>query len=133
MAGPAFDYRIDPDHGLALATVSGEATGEDIARCVRELRSDPAWSDAFDVIWDERGVTTLDVTPDGLDRMVDAQTSGQTGRDVVVSTRGSRKGFFDLYVRRTRLEGRPAVVCTTMACALEAVGLADLPAALRAA
>ena len=130
---PAFHYQIDADRGLALASVSGEATGEDIARCVDELRADPAWSDLFDVIWDERGITTLDVTPGGLEEMVDAQTDGQVGRDVVISTRGSRKGIYDLYARRTRLRGRPAVVCTTMECALEAVGLSDLPATLRAA
>ena len=133
MPDPTLRYRIDPDRCLAFASVHGEATGADIAACVRRLRADPAWSDTYDVIWDERGVTTLDLTPDGLDRMVEAQTSGQVGLDVVISDRGSREAVYDLYARRTRAQGRPTCVCTTMECALEAVGLSELPTTLRAA
>ncbi|MDT0630633.1 hypothetical protein [Rubrivirga litoralis] len=130
MPAPSFRYRIDTDHGLALAQIAGDATGEYIASCVRALQADPAWSDAYDVIWDDRGVTVLDVTPRGLDEMVAAQTNGQFGMDVIVSDRGSREAVFLLYARRTRAAGRPARVCRTLDEALAAVGRTALPAAL---
>jgi hypothetical protein len=125
------DYRIDPAAGLALARVSGEVTGHDVARFVRRLQSDPDWRPTFDAIWDERGITLLDVTPDGLDEMVDAQAEGQVGADVVVTEREDRELVQRLYALRVRARGRPATVCDTLDGALAAVGLGALPERLR--
>lgn len=131
MADPSFEYRIDPDHSLAYAKLYGDVDGPFIASRVRALRADPEWSDAFDVIWDERDVAVLDITLDGLEAMVDAQTDGQTGRDLVVSRRESRADVLRLYAVRTRARGRPAEVCETLRDALGVLGLDALPAPLR--
>jgi hypothetical protein len=84
------------------------------------------------VIWDEREVRSLDVTPEGLEEMVDAQTeAGQVGLDLVVSTRDDHAGLLMLYTWRTSRRGRPAAVCRTLEDALAQVGLTELPAELR--
>ena len=130
---PSCSHHIDVGHRLAYIKLYGNVEGSSVASCVRALRADPEWDDAFDVIWDERDVTVFDITPSGLDEMVDAQTSGQTGHDIVVSSRRSRDQILELYAMRTRARGRPARVCTTLDDALDALGLSGLPVDLRLA
>ncbi len=124
-------HLIDAERGLAYVKLYGRVEGSFIASCVGRLRNDPAWRDSFDVIWDERDITIFDITPEGLEEMVDAQTSGQTGNDIVVSSRESRSLVLQLYAMRTRARGRPAEVFETLDEALGVLGLSELPMDLR--
>lgn len=126
-----FEYRIDPEVQLGYCRVVGVADGRFIAECARTLQRDAAWSSGFDVIWDERGIEMLDLTPNGLDEMVEAQASGQHGRDVVITDRDDHKVVMKLYAWRVRERGRPASVFATLEAALEHLGFEELPESVR--
>ncbi len=131
--GSSCTHLVDTERGLAYVKLYGDVEGAFIASCVRALRADPDWDDTFDVIWDERDIAVLNITPSGLDDMVDAQTSGQVGNDIVVSGRPSRDLILELYAMRTRAWGRPAKVFKTLDAALGFLGLSQLPTNLRLA
>jgi hypothetical protein len=121
------EYQIDPARRLAVVQIKGDVTGADIADCVRRLRTDARWTDDTDVLWDEREIRRLDVTPEDLAEMVDEQTSGQTGQDIVLTGREEHEMVMRLYTWRVRANGRPAHVCTTLQCALDLLNLDELP------
>lgn len=124
-------YAIDPAVGLALVRITGAVTGADIARCARALQADPRWTPDLAVVWDERGITSLDVTPEGLKKMVEAQTRHATGPDFIVTEREDHEILLRLYAWRVQARGRPAQVFASLEQALAALGLDALPAALR--
>ena len=125
-----FAYRIDLSAQLALATVGGAVTGDDIAGWARDLHGDPDWSPEFAAIWDDRRVTALSVAPEGLDDMVDAQVAGGVGPDLVVTGRPDHQDLMRLYAARVCRRGRPAGVFATLDGALGALGRDRLPASL---
>ena len=121
------EYRIDQKLGLALVRVSGAVSGARIARCAEALQSDPAWSFTYAAIWDERGITSLDVTPQDLEAMVSAQAKGQVGPDIVITVREDHEALLQLYAWRVRARGRPATVCRSLDEALAILELDELP------
>ncbi len=121
------DFRIYTTQRLAIVDVKGDVTGEHIADCVHRLRTNTSWSDETNVLWDERGIRRLDVTPDDLREMVEQQTSGQTGLDIVLTGREEHEAIMRLYTHRVRTHGRPAHVCHTLQCALDLLGIGELP------
>ena len=134
MASPlagACTVHYDPSNMLALVRLRGAANGSIIAQCALAVHSHEKWEDHFDVIWFEDNITYLEVTVEQLDRMVEAQTMQETGRDLIVTARTDYKIVMALYAARVRGEGRPARVCNTLEEALGAVGLSELPDALR--
>ena len=124
---------VDPETGTALIHLSGAITGHQIAACAVSLHADPAWSHHNAAIWDARALLILDVTPEGLDEMVEAQANGELGPDIVISNNEDHVGLLRLYAWRVRGQGRPAEVCTTLEQALALLGMKQLPAALEVA
>lgn len=127
----AFDYEIDQDIGLAVVRVTGEVSGRDIARFAERLQSDADWAHDYAAIWDERGITSLDVTPDDMDVMVKGQAGIETGPDVVVTAQEDHELIMKLYAWRVRARGRPATVCSSMEEALDHLGVDELPPRLK--
>jgi hypothetical protein len=121
---------IDASNGLALIRLRGAANGSAIAQCAQAVHSLEEWDHQFDVIWFEDAITFLEVTPVQLDRMVDAQTMQEQGRDIIVTARADYEMIMTLYTYRVRSRGRPARVCNTLVEALDVVGLKELPEAL---
>ncbi len=121
------DYKIDPSRSLAVVTVTGDVTGKHLADCVHRLRTDARWTDHTAVLWDERDVRRLDVTLDDIEEMVEQQTSGQHGPDIVLTRREDHEAVMRLYTHRVRKTGRPAQVCSTLQCALDLLGIDALP------
>jgi hypothetical protein len=122
-------FRIDLERRLVRVRVAGRVTGYDIAATAERITRDAQWDDRLRVLWDERDLTSLEVTPEMLDDMVEAQTATQQGMDLILTAREIDELVMRLYTRRVRGEGRPAQVCTTLACALEALELEELPPA----
>jgi hypothetical protein len=125
-------YYFDLDKRLVLILVEGDITGAHLAECVADLVRDPHWSDDLNVLWDERRISRLDVTPEDLDVMVDVQTQGQYGEDVILTVREEHEMVMQLYAWRVRASGRSAQVCTKVDCALDALGLSEKPQRLAA-
>jgi hypothetical protein len=116
---------------MALVRMSGDVTGNDIARCAAALQADPDWCHHCTAIWDDREVNLLDVSPDGLRQMVDVQASGETGPDLIVTQLPDRTLLMDLYARLVEIRGRPAAVFSTLDEALAHVGRDALPPRLQ--
>ncbi len=121
------DFCFSPAQRLVVVRVTGNVTGAHLADCVHRLRTDPRWADDMDVLWDERSIERLDVTLGDLSEMVEEQTSGQTGQDLVLTAREDHEAVMRLYTWRVRAKGRPAQVCTTLRCALDLLHLNELP------
>ena len=121
---------IDPDVKTALVRLSGSVTGHQIAACADGLRTSPDWSDDVASLWDARHLTSLDVTPGGLEDMVESQTDSAVGPDVIVSADPDHVMLLRLYAWRVRGRGRPATVCATLDEALGVLGLDRLPSGL---
>ncbi len=124
-------YAIDQDLGLALVRIAGDVTAGDIVRCANALQSEPSWSHDFAAIWDERGLTALEVTLEGMDAMVEAQATGEVGPDIIITDQEDYEIVMRLYAWRVRVRGRPAKVVTTLEEALGCLGLEELPASVR--
>ena len=130
-SGGTIAYQIDPDCGLALIRPSGAVTGRDLAQGLHALQADSDWHHHYALIWDERGITSLDVTPDELDQMVEAQEGAVIGPDLIVTTREDYEDLFQLYAWRVQARGHPASVCRSLQKALALVGLDALPESMR--
>lgn len=63
-------YQIDEEHNLVLTTGSGVITDEDILQHKNRLLSDPNFKPGMRELSDLRGIERLDVTPDGVMKMV---------------------------------------------------------------
>jgi hypothetical protein len=63
-------YRIDPEHRLVVTTASGILTDDDILELKRRLAADPEFMAGMRELSDVRAVTELQVSTDGVRRMV---------------------------------------------------------------
>jgi hypothetical protein len=64
-----FDYRIHPDHRLAIVRLRGTLTGAELAEAVSAVLLDPAWVPEFGSVWDSRGLTELVLDPADIARL----------------------------------------------------------------
>lgn len=122
-------YLLSPSHRLALGRLAGYVDGDYFAACVDRLHAHPEWDRRFDVIWDVTEVDVLDISPEGLQEMVRAQTNDAVGMDVLVADRETREAVLRLYARLVERYGRPSSVCETLDEAVQQVGFSQLPEA----
>jgi hypothetical protein len=68
--GMPITYRIDEAKGLVLTTATGALTDADILGLKARLAADPRWSPGMREQTDVRGIDRLEVTTEGVKRMV---------------------------------------------------------------
>lgn len=127
----AFRYSIDSKAGLALVEKSGEVMADEIVESAHALRHDPAWNPGFDVIWDCTRLSSLIVAPEDVPVVVAAYSENLCGRDLLVIGREADYPIAQLTAYLCRREGKDSEVFTSMDDALAALGLRELPEALR--
>lgn len=74
-------YRIDPERRLVVTTASGILTDDDILELKRRLAADPEFKADMRELSDVRAVTDLQVSTDGVRRMVAMDESPSSAPD----------------------------------------------------
>lgn len=129
----SFAYAIDPDAGLALAGMAGVLTGADMREIVATVHADPRWRDDFDAIWDCSRVLAHVVLPEDVLPLVIAVVHGETGRDVMIESKGyADQAITQLLALRCRRAGKAVGTRATLGEALDTLGYDGLPEALKA-
>ena len=128
----SFVYAIDPDEGLALAVMAGTLTGLDLRKIVSAVHADPQWQSHYDGIWDCSRVLAHVVLPEDVPPLVAEVVEGETGRDVLVESKGfADHAITQLLALRCRRAGKAVGTRATLDEALDVLGLDRLPASLR--
>ena len=102
----AYAVTFDPGPCVGLVTGSGHVTGDQLIEACRELVSSEGWEPGCDEVWDLTTAAAVDVSPDGLDRLVESAHGMADklggGRCVFVATRESVRPLLLLFERLTR-------------------------------
>ena len=129
-----YRFAFDRSASLALVTLEGQATGEELFYAAVELPRQDEWAAGMDVIWDGRTLSELVVLPGEIQRHARYKTEHRAlfgdGRDLLVLDRTFHQVAAELYAVLARMRGREAHVVSSVREALEALGLADFPPGL---
>ena len=98
----------------------------------RRVHAHPLWQDGFDAIWDCSRVRSHIVGPEEVPPIIQEEAESGDGRDLLIESRAAGESQLSrLLAAWCRREGKPSRVYASMAEALEALGLAELPASLQ--
>lgn len=123
-------FTFDAAGRVALGTLTGSADGPSLMGACRALVETPEWTPGWDVIWDGRGITRLELGDDDIAAIVRLKTMRReiygTGREVLVVTALLRRLNAEIYASFSRLAGREVYVCASVAEAVETLGVTGL-------
>lgn len=81
-----FEIRLRPEHGLAIATFTGDLRASDVMAALLACYDADGWRPGMDIVWDYRAVGKVLFEPDDMRRIVDVglahQAVGGAGRDI---------------------------------------------------
>lgn len=75
---------VAPEAGLVLVTMEGPTNIDDCMEASRLLHADPRWDERYDVIWDVRRITDLNLVPGNIDTIVEEKRDREIGENVGV-------------------------------------------------
>jgi hypothetical protein len=61
---------VQPELKLGLVAFAGTVDAEELVRTLDALRLDPRWVASYDLLWDGRGIRSLILDPDAVERVV---------------------------------------------------------------
>lgn len=125
------DYRIASDAGLVLVTMEGPTNIDDCMAVSRDLHADDRWSGRYDVIWDLRRITDLNLVPGNLETIVDEKREHELGVDAgtdVLVVGGLVEEAIAVLIRLlARQKNQRVAVHHTMQAALRDLGYERMP------
>jgi hypothetical protein len=88
----AIRYEIDAPRGIVLTTADGILTDDELLDHKRRLVEDPRFTPGMKELSDVRGVDQLEVTPEGIGRMVALDELHATRRRSGSASMGRNRG-----------------------------------------